>query len=133
MINIRVPMVPPSPNELRRKYRHWQAYARLRRKWEEALKYGVASGRSRHFLEDSAAHYKMRVAVTVHHLRETDPDNLVGSLKPILDALQNIKFLCNDNALHLELVPPKQELCKTVRDCRTEIWIGPIMEDTKAA
>jgi hypothetical protein len=105
---ITVPLVPPSPNELRRKYRNPHAYRRLRKLWEDELFYGASCSRHRAELIDAAKKGRMRVQITVHHPRIFDQDNLPGALKPILDALVNIHFLANDDREHLELLPPAQ-------------------------
>ena len=64
----------------------------------------------------------MRVEITVHHTKEFDADNLVGALKPILDALKNIHFLKNDDSKCLELAPPQQIVGK---EKKTIICIHP--------
>jgi len=46
-VTITVPMVPPSPNVMKRKYRHFMAYKRLREDWEKTLLYFTpTSGRA---------------------------------------------------------------------------------------
>lgn len=106
-MRITVPMAPPSPNELRRKYRSPFAYKRLREAWEHALAYAVPSAAEQFALRRMAA-YKVRVKVTVFHSKLYDQDNLTGSLKPVLDALKNIRFLKDDSPEWLELLPVEQ-------------------------
>lgn len=118
---ISVPLVPPSPNELRRKYKHPHAYRKLRKLWEQELFYGASSARHRNeqiFFADHGV--KMRVRITVFHAREFDADNLAGAQKPILDALVNIGFIKDDSSIHLELDPPEQTISK---EKKTVIYI----------
>ena len=109
---IRVPLVPPSPNELRRKYRHPHAYRKLRKLWEAELLYGASCSRHRNELIALAEKSIVTVQITVHHTHAFDMDNLMGAQKVILDALRNIHFLANDDAKHLQLLPPEQVIGK---------------------
>lgn len=107
-MRITVPMVPPSPNELRRKYRNPFAYKKLREAWERSLAYAVPSAGEVFALRRLAAAGRVRVKVTVFHPGTYDPDNIVGCLKPVLDALKNIRFLTDDSREWLELLPVEQ-------------------------
>ena len=109
---ITVPLVPPSPNELRRKYRNPHVYRKLRKLWEQELFYGASCARHRNELIALAKKSKMTVAITVFHSREFDVDNLAGSQKPILNALKNIHFIRDDSPACIELSPPQQVLSK---------------------
>jgi Holliday junction resolvase RusA-like endonuclease len=127
MTMIWVPRVPPSPNELRRKYRHAHAYRRLREQWEHDLFYGVGSSRLRAELEDTAENVKMRVQITLYHSRDYDADNLAGCQKPILDALKNLHFIADDCSKKLLLLPAEQ--VKVARkEAKTLVKIGPADE-----
>lgn len=122
-----VHFAPPSPNELRRKYRTPLAYMRLRKNWEEALFYGVGSGRQRAILIEQAQNRRMRARITIYHRREFDPDNLVGCLKPVLDALRVVGYIHDDSSEWLELIlPPGQERTLRTRDNKTEIWLEAV-------
>jgi hypothetical protein len=120
---ITIPLVPPSPNELRRKYRHPLAYRKLRKLWEQELFYGMACSRHRQeLLAAAAASERMRVEIVVHHTKEFDPDNLPGACKPILDAMKNCGYIVDDNEKKLQLIPPAQVLSQ---EKKTVIKIGP--------
>jgi hypothetical protein len=108
MITITVPLVPPSLNVLRRKYRNCFVYKKLRTDWEHSLKYAVGSANVVKWLNVQAKHNRMRVKVTIFHGNQYDPDNLVACLKPVLDSLRNIGFIQDDSEKWLELVPPQQ-------------------------
>jgi len=123
MIHITVPMVPPSPNELRRKYRHPHAYRKLRKQWEHDLFYGVSCSRHRNELFACAKTVeKMCVQITVYHTRTYDEDNLQGCQKPILDALKNLGFIANDSIQKLLLMPALQV---TSKEKKTIVKVGP--------
>lgn len=79
-IRFEIPWVPELPNVLRRK--HWRKQHRHLRTWRVLVKYAV--GRRRPI----APLLKARVIIEFWRKREPDPDNLVASAKPILDALQ---------------------------------------------
>jgi len=124
MFIIHVPLVPPSPNVLRRKYWHPHAYRRLRMQWENDLFYGTSCARHRQQIIEWAKAGKMCVQIIVKHTRSFDADNLAGCQKPILDALKNIGFLKDDSAESLELLGPRQQLVRK-QDCETLVRIGP--------
>lgn len=107
-----VPMVPPSPNEMRRKYRHPKVYMNLRKVWETSLAAAAGSSEKlRAIREAVASSPKMRVQIIITQgggRKGYDPDNVQGSQKVVLDALKNIGFLRDDSAKHIQLFPPKQ-------------------------
>ena len=124
-MTLTVPLVPPSPNILRRTYRNPHAYMRLRKLWEGAMFFSTASAQeTRETIQAAQRHAKMRVTVTIYHSRQYDTDNLTGCLKPVLDALKNIGFIANDDPAHLELFPPVEEKCAR-KDKRTVVTITP--------
>ncbi len=81
--------------------------------------------RNRLFLEVFAAirkgkvDYPMNVRVTQFRWRMLDPDNLVGSCKPLLDALKGLGWLVDDRAkwctLHVEQRKPAPGAIEEVR------------------
>ena len=80
-------MVPASPNELRRKYRHPHAYRRLRDTWQQAI-VGMTWPSERSTLRHAGQKARMIVQITIHNARRYDEDNLKGCQKPVLDALK---------------------------------------------
>jgi Holliday junction resolvase RusA-like endonuclease len=121
LIHIEINDVPPSPNVLRRDYRTPHAYKRLRESWEWMI---LAAPCATHRAQLKAASRKVRmeVQITIYHKKSYDPDNLPGTQKVILDAMQNIGFLANDNEAKLLLHPCVQVVGKEVK---TVIKIGP--------
>ena len=110
MIHITVPTIPPSANELRRKYRNPFAYRRMRQQWEHALAYGVLCARHRReLIEQAKAGKRMRVEIAVYHRGTFDEDNMVAALKPILDGLKNVGYIQDDSAPFLDLVLPVKQ------------------------
>ncbi|MGW8179453.1 MAG: hypothetical protein ACWGQW_11945 [bacterium] len=47
---------------------------------------------------------KCRVTITLHRKKLQDPDNAVGSVKPVLDALKRNGWLVDDSPEYLELI-----------------------------
>lgn len=101
---INVPMIPPSPNAIKRQYRNHHAYKKLRSTWENSLFIATGSAAlAREIRTAATLTRKMNVTITVMHKGSYDPDNLTGSVKVVLDAMRNIGFLRNDRAKDIEL------------------------------
>jgi Holliday junction resolvase RusA-like endonuclease len=103
MISITVPLVPPSPNVLRRQFRNPHEYKRLREVWEHSLAYAVGSATLKRELQEQAMTRRVRVRITIHHSRRYDEDNIYGSIKPVLDALRNVGYIHDDNRKWIDL------------------------------
>jgi hypothetical protein len=125
MTILTISAIPPSPNILKRKYMNPHAYKRLREAWEQDLAHAVPGSRQRLELQRQAKAGKMFVEVTIYHSKLYDPDNAMGALKPVLDAMVRIGFLAGDSGAHLQLLPVRQELCPR-KDVKTEIRLGPV-------
>jgi hypothetical protein len=131
-ITITVPLVPPSPNVLKRKYRNPHAYKRLRDTWESMIFYCTPLA-ERTLLTGwaASAQYKIRIRITMHHVGSArDPDNLPGSQKIVLDALKNQHFLHDDSGEWIDLLKPGEEPCNSPKEQRTVIEIEPIWEES---
>jgi hypothetical protein len=99
-----VPMIPPSPNELRRKYRNPHVYKKLRLSWELALMVAPGSAvRLAGIRKMAVAHDRIGVFIRIEHTTPYDPDNLTGSVKVVLDAMKNLRFLKDDDHAHIDL------------------------------
>ena len=121
VMRVAIPMIPPSANVLRRKYKHPMAYKRLREAWERSLLYACGSAAACQELRRQADESRMRVLVTIFHAREFDSDNAVAGLKPVLDALKNLHFIKDDNLKWLDLRPVEQ--CHSRSEWQTVIEI----------
>jgi hypothetical protein len=111
-MRLEVPLVPPSGNELRRKYRTVFAYRDLRMAWEKALKYCTGSAQiTKEFVRQADTAQiecrKLRVEIEVHRAKVLDADNCMSGLKPVLDALFNVDFIGSDAPDFLELPLPR--------------------------
>ena len=101
---LNIPAIPPSPNVLRRKYRNPHVYQRLRNSWESWLLFAPQGTHERDIWRKSIAYgAKVRLNVRLYHKGTYDPDNLVGCLKPVIDALVRVKYLLDDSAKYFEL------------------------------
>jgi Holliday junction resolvase RusA-like endonuclease len=123
-------MVPPSPNELRRKYRNPHVYAKLRDTWQQAI-FILTPPDERKYLQTNSAVYRMIVRMIFYNSREYDPDNMAGSQKPILDALQNLGYIHNDSQQWLFLLSPTWSPAPR-KFSRTEIDIAVDWNSTRA-
>lgn len=103
-----IPMIAPSPNVLRRKYRFPKAYMKLRKLWESSLAIASGGAENLQIIRKLAMTERLRVSMLIHHGGEYDPDNLQGSYKVVLDALCNIGFIPGDRAKDIDLLPARQ-------------------------
>lgn len=104
MFTLEIPMIPPSPNEIKRKYRHPKVYMNLRKTWEQSIFISTGSASRAQEIKQIAQETPcMIVRIRIHHRGSYDPDNLTGSVKVILDAMRNIGFLRNDRAKDIQL------------------------------
>jgi hypothetical protein len=122
--------LPPSTNQLERL--HWAAKKRMRNalRWEliEAMATGGAP------MPPVLIHPhpgRMRVRIKVYRPRLLDPDNAMGGLKVLLDAMRDMGLLKNDSPKWLDLAPPEQIIER--KNCRTEIIIEDIPTSTLSA
>lgn len=123
MIILEVPEIPPSPNVVKRKYRHPMAYKNLRSLWEWVLFCSPCLHHRKALKEQAKKAGKLEVQITLHHARMYDPDNLAGAQKVVLDALVNIGFIGGDSPDKLHLLPAVQVKCKA-KDQKTVVKIG---------
>lgn len=101
-MRITVPLVPPSPNELRRKYRHWADYGRLRKAWENTI-WALTDAQQKISLPKPLNGEKVHVSFHIEHAQLFDPDNLTGSVKPCLDAMVRLNLIRDDSSDYIEL------------------------------
>ena len=104
--------VPESPNLSMGRHAHWSTASKIAQLWRARIQIAVAASN----LPGRPPCDHKRVAVTVWQTRRRtlDPDNLVGSVKPVLDALRNCDAIKDDTAEYLTLevlqkVRPKSE------------------------
>lgn len=118
-ISIIVPRVPLSPNKVIGK--HWSFARKDKADWTSQIFAAIPCER-RH---ERAAHQERR-SVSIRVIwgaRRLDPDNLVASTKPLIDALRNNGMIYNDSADWIELTV-EQQLCSHAGGIpRTEIAV----------
>lgn len=117
MIKLTIPRLPKSPNSLRA--RHWSVKHKDKKIWDMFIAVLVPSEAK--LLEG----YRDRRMVQVRLFyagRPLDPDNLHGSIKPILDALKN-NWLIYDDAEEWLVYTVSQQKVATRKEERTEIAI----------
>ena len=103
-----MPGIPPSGNEMRRKYRTPHAYKRLRDCWQRTIWAFLEPGKRR----TACLEAKMRVTVTIEHARLYDADNAISGCKPLLDSLTRLVLIRDDSPewieLHVEQVKSRE-------------------------
>lgn len=105
--------VPLTLNKLLRA--HWAEKKRDLESWKGWV-LGVAGNR-RGFDQ------RARVKVTVYRARQQDPDNAVGSVKPLIDALNRLGWLVDDTTRWLDL---EVEERIDRKEPRTEVYWEPL-------
>jgi hypothetical protein len=125
-MRLEVPLVPPSGNELRRKYRTVFAYRDLRMAWEKALVICTGSAiETNRFRNQMLTRYptgQLKVEITVHRAKILDADNCMAGIKPLLDALVRVDFVRDDSPEAIDVPLPKQVIS---RKRKTVIEITP--------
>ena len=97
MITLEIPRIPESPNDLRRF--HWRHRHRHDKLWKDEVWYAVLQAKPFH-----APLAKVKVSIDRRSRGRLDPDNLVSSMKPVIDALRHAGVIRNDTPDHIELV-----------------------------
>jgi Holliday junction resolvase RusA-like endonuclease len=116
-IHLVIPRLPLSPNSLRG--RHWSAKHRDLLDWKTRILCALAPGQRRKRAERKRRFVHVALFSPYTSL---DPDNLHGSIKPILDALKAHRLIYDDSEEWLEY-SVSQKHVKTVRELRTEIRV----------
>lgn len=113
---LEIPRVPCSPNDLLG--RHWRYRSKNQNAWRDEVYYALMqSGNAR--LRVPFA--KARVSIERISRGLLDPDNLVGSIKPVLDGLRYAKVIKDDSPEHIELTVTQSR----GKPC-TRIYVQPI-------
>lgn len=104
-----IPRVPPSGNELRRKYRNRFAYMRLRGAWALEIQAAVLLSARNRLVLAAETGQRAKVEICVHHSRMYDLDNLHSGIKPVLDSLKNLGLISDDSPKHIELIVTQEQ------------------------
>ena len=96
MITLEIPRIPESPNDLRRF--HWRHRYRHDQLWKDEVRYAVLQSKPLNI-----PFAKAKVSIDRRSRGRLDPDNLVSSMKPVIDALRHARVLADDTVDHIEL------------------------------
>lgn len=118
MITLEIPRVPPSPNNLLGS--HWRYRAKNSELWRTEIAVAVHQAGG----PPAKPYPRAKVTIDRRSRGELDPDNLVGSVKPVLDGLRYARVLVDDTPKHLELVVTQSRTCRNRP--RTLIEIQPL-------
>lgn len=108
---------------------HWAQRARWNRAWKEAAGWYATSTRNgtrigRIVALENAA--KREVTITLHCIRQLDPDNAYAAAKPIVDGLKGI-LIADDSPEHIRLVVRQLRVSKRAEE-RVEVEVGAMGE-----
>jgi len=93
---LEIPRVPSSPNYLRGK--HWRVRWRESKLWNEEVGLAILTQKHR-----DQPYQCAQVTINRQSRGELDPDNLVASVKPVIDALTRNRLITDDSSEHIEL------------------------------
>jgi len=118
-IDIIVPVATPSPNEW--VYDHWRVYWKIKTAWMKRLR----DASIHHLGRGKFGEPVTNASLTVHRkgIRELDPDNLRGGLKPVIDCLIKLGFLADDTPDVVQVLDVYQTKVGTKAEQLTEITI----------
>jgi hypothetical protein len=99
VIKLEIPRVPLALNEmLRIGWRHRHRHNKL---WNKEVFYALHQAG---YMQSRTPYAKARVTIDRGGRREMDFDNLIGTVKPVVDALRYAHVLVDDSPKHLELI-----------------------------
>jgi len=104
--SLRINQIPKSPNGpkgLQRMF--WATRRKYQWQWASAIRYAMGRNLSR-----QPNGVKAHVSICQHRKRLLDPDNLVSSVKPVVDAMKGIVII-DDSNRHIDL-QVSQKLCR---------------------
>ena len=117
---ISIPVLTPSNNELLRMHE----FQRPRLKINYMKEIQVAVSEMGMEIKPLRCPVRRRVEIISFRKRKCDHDNFVGGLKPLIDAIKDLRMIWDDSPEWMEL-EPSQESCP---DPFTEITIQGIQE-----
>lgn len=106
---IRVPMELPSGNAMRRKYRHFSAYGKLRDSWQRTI-FALAGRKNTQLLRARVdLKHKAKVLILSQRKKLLDKDNLYAGAKPILDSLVRLNYCVDDSAQWMDVTVDQEK------------------------
>lgn len=119
---LEIPRVPMSLNEMLSN--GWRHRHRATKVWRQEIALAVYQ----HADRPKEPFQKARVVIERRSRGRMDPDNLAGSMKPVIDALRHARVLVDDSPEHIELTVTQRQ---SFRDPpRTLIEIQPLPATT---
>lgn len=103
-ITLELRMVPCSLNRLLRS--HWSFKQQQLTAWHTILYVALDATKiqeKKALMAKAQLATRMRLDIEVHHSRLFDHDNLVGSVKPLVDAVKHLGLIYDDRPAFLEL------------------------------
>lgn len=108
---------PPTPNVMTRW--GWQQRARERRTWRDAAAWSARAALSNSTLRGEMVPMAIHVEFEYLIKRTRDRDNLIASLKPVIDGLVDARILKDDNPTELVRLTVSEKVGKD----RTGIYV----------
>lgn len=103
---IKLPFVPPSPNQTLRE--HWSVRSKRRNQYQLI----VRSEMNKWKFDKAEPKQPFNLEIETIRKRRLDIDNLYGSMKSLIDALCNELFIWDDDTVHLTKLKVTQQTCK---------------------
>jgi len=116
MYVLKLPYPTKSNNELVRM--HWAAYQRHRREMDAIMQ----AERRKVGLLTAVGGERRKVVITRYGPRTLDHDNLVGGVKPLIDALRGAGVIWEDDPTHIDLEVHQRKSTGGHRHTRVEIY-----------
>ena len=116
---LEIPRAPVSPNDLLGY--HWRYRMKNTALWRQEIHYALHAQRY-----NGLPLPKAKISIERRGKGTLDPDNLVGSVKPILDALRYAQVIEDDTPAHIQLTVT--QVCSRSLPARTRIEITPDWE-----
>lgn len=97
IVVLNIPKASPSLNATTRA--HWMVYYRQKKLWERLI--WIAKVEARVFSDPLFE--RAAITITRYGKRQLDPDNLVGGVKVLVDALKAVRIITDDSPDHIRL------------------------------
>jgi hypothetical protein len=120
VIRLEIPRVPCSPNDLLGF--HWRYRKRNTDLWKREIFYALVQAG----YTNPEPYERARVTIHRQSKRTLDPDNLVGAVKPVVDALRYAQVVLDDSPAHLELIVTQEGVYNSPP--RLSIEVIPLVE-----
>lgn len=116
---ITVNIATPTPNTWVRS--HWSKYQKIKQQWFDL----IWEATIHHYGRGKFGPPVQNASLTIERrgLKKLDYDNLVGGLKPVIDALTKLGYLEDDTNDVIETLSAKQQIVRSHAEVGTEITI----------